>query len=152
MQTYKGKDFSISYPQGAQQSASGNQVTFLDPITKNVMTIVTVPNPGGAQPAGALADATLPLINKTLLKNAQPATVAPTVTVAGETWVQRSSTGDLAITDPGTPGTLYMLIDNHPANAATTQAFEIYYYGPTATWSQAQAVFQAMLQTFKFTA
>lgn len=154
MKTYTGAHFSISYPSTWQESASGNQVTFADPlVTKDIMTIVMVPNPMGAQSANALADATLPLIDKTLLKNAQPATAAPTTTVGGETWVQRSSTGDLALTDPGTQGTLFMLIDNHPANAADTTAYEIYYYGPTSAFTQSNTLaFQPMLQSFKFTA
>lgn len=153
MQTYTGANFSISYPQSWQKSASGNQTTFADPVTKNIMTIVVVANPEGVQSANALADATLPLIEKTLLSKATTATIAPTATVDGETWAQRSATGDLTITDPGTQGTLVMLIDNHPANAANTQAYEIYYYGPSATFTQANALaFQPMLQTFKFTA
>lgn len=153
MQTYTGTNFSISYPQGWQKSASGNQVTFDDPlVTKDYMTIVTIPNPGGTQSASALADTTMPLVEKTLLTNAKPATVAPTVTVGGESWTQRSATGELALTDPGTQGTLFLLIDNHPANAANTQAYEIYYYGPTSTFSQSDTLaFQPMLQSFKFT-
>lgn len=153
MQQYTGTAFSISYPQGWQESASGNQVTFIDPISKNVVTIVTVANPGGAQSANALADATLPLIEQTMLSKATTAKVAPTATVGGETWVQRSATGDLALTDPGTQGTLIMLVDNHPASSADTKAYEIYYYGPTATFTQATTLaFQPMLNSFKFTA
>lgn len=154
MKTYTGKDFSISYPQTWQESASGNQVTFADPlVTKDIVTIVAVPNPAGAQSASDIADSSMPLIEKTLLTKAQPATVAPTVTVAGESWAQRSATGDLALTDPGTQGTLFLLVDNHPANAANTQAYEIYYYGPTSTFSQSNTLaFQPMLQSFKFTA
>lgn len=153
MQQYTGAKFSISYPQGWQESASGNQVTFVDPVSKNVMTIVTVENPGGAQSSSALADATLPLIEKTLLSDGKTATVAATATVAGETWAQRSATGGLALTDPGVQGTLMMLIANHPASAPDTKAYEIYYYGPTATFTQATTLaFQPMLQSFKFTA
>lgn len=153
MQTYTGTSFSISYPQGWQKSASSNQVTFADPVSKNIVTIVTVANPAGTQSASALADATLPPIEKALLSNAKTATVAPTVTVGGDTWAQRSATGELALTDPGTQGTLVMLIDNHPANAANTLAYEIYYYGPSATFTQADVLaFQPMLQTFKFVA
>ena len=153
MQQYMGTGFSLSYPQGWQKSASGNQVTFLDPLSKNVVTIVSVANPAGAESASALADTTLPLIEKTLLSKGQTATVAPTTTVAGDTWAQRSATGELAITDPGTQGTLMMLIDNHPAQAANTKAYEIYYYGPSATFTQSNTLaFQPMLQSFKFTA
>lgn len=154
MKTYTGAHFSISYPSTWQESSSGNQVTFADPlVSKDIMTIVTVPNPMGAQSASALADTTLPLIEKTLLKNAQTATAAPTTTVGSDTWQQRSATGELAITDPGTQGTLYMLVDNHPANASDTMAYEIYYYGPTSTFAQSNTLaFQPMLQSFKFTA
>jgi hypothetical protein len=154
MQIYTGTNYSISYPQAWQKSASGNQVTFADPlVTKNIMTIVMVPNPAGAQSASSIADESLPLIDKTLLTNAQPATVSSTVTVSGDTWAQRSATGELAITDPGTQGTLFMLVDNHPANAANTEAYEIYYYGPTSTFTQANVLaFQPMLQSFKFKA
>jgi hypothetical protein len=152
MKTYTGTNFSISYPATWQESASGNQVTFADAlVTKDIMTIVTVPNPAGAQSASSLADATMPAVEKVMLTNSQPATVAPTVTVGGESWVQRSATGDLALTDPGTQGTMFLLVDNHPANSANTQAYEIYYYGPTSTFSQSNTLaFQPMLQSFKF--
>ncbi len=153
MVQYTGTTFSISYPQSWQKSASGNQVTFLDPISKNVVTIVTVANPAGAQSPSALADGSLPLIEKTLVSDGKNATVAPTVTINGETWAQRSATGTLALTDPGTPGTLFLLVNNHPASAPTTQAYEIYYYGPTSTFTEANTLaFQPMLQSFKFTA
>lgn len=151
-QTYTGTTFTISYPQGAQKTSSGNQVTFLDPTTKNVMTIVTVPNPGGVAGASTVSQTSMSEFEKTLLSNAKPATIAPTASVGGDSWVQSSATGNLAVTDPGTPGTLVLLVDNHPANSASTMTYEIVYYGPTATWSQANTVFQAMLQSFKFTA
>lgn len=148
MQTYTGTGFSISYPQGVQETASGNQVTFLDPVSKNVMTIATAANPAGAQGTSTAATASMQIFEKSLLSNAQPATAAPTVTVGGESWVQLSATGDLAITDPGTPGTLIQLADTHNGTL-----YEIVYYGPTATFAQSNTLaFQPMLQSFKFTA
>lgn len=115
------------------------------------MTIITLPNPGGTLTASALADQTMTQFDQTVLKNGQPATIAPTVTVGGDTWLQRSSTGDLAVTDPGTQGTLVALFDVHPATGAKSQVYEIVYYGPTATFAQANLLaFQPMLQSFKF--
>jgi hypothetical protein len=56
----------------------------------------------------------------------------------------------LSLNGQAVPGKLVVLADNHPASSPTTQAFEIYYVGPTATFSQTNPTFQAMLQSFKF--
>jgi hypothetical protein len=152
MQQYTGTKFSISYPQGWQQSTSASGVGFTDPVSKNMLVIATVANAGGLQSPSALAGTTMPIMEKIFLKNAKPATIAPTATIGGETWVQSSATGEL-ITDPGAQGTFVGLFTNHPANAADTQAYEIYYFGPSATFTQATTLaFQPMLQSFKFTA
>lgn len=153
MQTYAGKNFKINYPQGWQQNASGNQVTFSDPISKNIMTITVTPNPGGASSVKLEADTTLKFFEKTLVKDGKDATIAPTATVGGDSWVQLSATGELSITDPGTQGTLVQLADDHPANSASSQLYEILYYGPTSTFTQASTMaFQPMLQSFTFVA
>lgn len=150
MQTYTGTHFSISYPTGITESASGNQATFVDPVGKNIMTIITLANPGGALTASTIADQTMPAFNQSLLKNGKTATIAPTASVGGDTWVQRSSTGELAITDPGVQGTMVALFDTHTVGG-TSMIFEIVYYGPTATFEQANTLaYQPMLQTFKF--
>lgn len=155
MKTYTGPAFSISYPADITESASTNasvsQVTFADSVGKNIMTIITLPNPGGTLTASALADPTMTQFNQTLLKGGQAATIGSTATVGGDTWLQRSATGDLAITDPGTQGTLVALFDVHPASGAKSQVYEIVYYGPATTFAQASTqVFQPMLQSFKF--
>jgi hypothetical protein len=151
MQVYHGSAFQMSYPESWKQSASGNQVTFADIVSKNLLTIVTVANPNGELEAKDLADQTLPLIEKTLLSDGQPASVAATVKVGGLIWEQRSATGGLAITDPGVQGTLMMLVTNYPAAASSTQAYEIFYYGPSSTFTQAvDQDFQPMLQSLTF--
>lgn len=87
------------------------------------------------------------------MTNPQPASLSPTTTVAGEAWTQRGATGTLSTGGQSVPGTLILLVDNHPTSVPTTQAYEIYYGGPTATFDQIdRTVFQAMLQSFKFTA
>ena len=152
-QTYKGNGYTIAYPQGWKVQPSGNQVVFQDAQGLNVMTIVIVPNPGGLNSADNIADTTFPLVEKTLLTNPQPATnVLSTTTVAGDTWSQRGATGTLASGAP-VQGELIMLVDNHPLNSPNTQTYEIYYGGPSLTFAQVNATyFQAMLQSFKFTA
>lgn len=151
MQTYKGTTFTIEYPQGAQETSTSNEVTFIDPATKDALAIVTLPNPNGVVGVNTEAQTSMSGFEKTLLSNARPATIAPSATVGGDSWVQSSATGGL-VADSGTPGTLVQLVDNHPAHAASTMTYEIVYYGPTATWSQANTVFQTMLQSFAFTA
>jgi len=150
MQTYKGATFTIDYPQGVQKGGSGDDVSFADPATQDTMTIVSIADPNGIAGASTIAQTSLASFEKSLLSNAKSATIAPTATVGGESWVQKSATGDLAA-EANTPGTLVLLVDNHPANSPSTKTYEIVYYGPTATWNQANIVFQIMLQSFTFT-
>ena len=146
--TYIGTNFSMSYPPGVQERQVDGLVTF-DLDANNSMTIEYQPNPNGALSTNELAQTFIKVFEKATFSSSEPATIAPTATVGDDSWVQISATGTLLL-DPGTPGTLVLLADNHPANAANTNSYLIVYSGPTATWSQSNAVFQAMLQSFKF--
>jgi hypothetical protein len=151
--TYTGAGFSLIYPSSWQAQGTGSQVVFQDAQGFNALTVVITPNPGGAKSAASLADSTFPLVEKAILTNPQATNVAPTVTVAGESWVQRGATGTLSTGGQSVPGTLLLLLDNHPASSPKTRAYEMYYGGPAATFEQKErTLFQAMLQSFKFTA
>lgn len=151
LKTYTGTSFSLSYPQDWKVQGTGNQVIFQDAQGLNALTVIITPNPKGTKSANALADTTFPLVEKAILTNAQTTQVISTVSVGGETWVQRGATGTLNTGGQSVPGKLIMLVDNHPAQTSATLAYEIYYGGPTATFDQKEnALFQAMLQSFTF--
>lgn len=149
--TYTGANFSFTYPANWQAQGSGNQVIFQDVQGLNALTVIITPNPGGLKSAGSLADATFPAVEKAILTNPQSSSLSPTTMVAGETWIQRGATGTLSTGGQSVPGTLILLVDNHPASSPATLAYEIYYGGPTSTFEQIKnTVFQAMLQSFTF--
>ena len=150
LQMYTGTSFSMSYPAGWHKNASGDQVTFADPIGRNVMAVFADPDLMGAQSASAVADQAMSRFEGTLLANAQAVTVPPTYAIASVTWIQRSATGILAITDPGVQGNFFLLVVNYPANAKNATMYEIEYYGPAATFSQANVNFMTMLRSFSF--
>ena len=150
LRTYTGTGFSMSYPSGWHKNASGDQVTFADPVGRNVLAVFADPDLMGAQSASTVADQAMSRFEGTLLANAQAITVPPTYAIAGVTWVQRSATGILAITDPGVQGSFFLLVANYPANAKNTTTYEVEYYGPAATFSQANVNFIAMLRSFSF--
>lgn len=155
LQTYTGNGFTIGYPTDWKVQTISGQIAFEDALGVNALTIAMAPNPGGAASASSLADTTLPVIEQEAsVKNPQPvAGLAPTVTYGGESWVQRGITGSVSSGGQTIPGELILLVDNHPAASPTTKAFELYYAGPTITFSTMNTtIFPAMLQSFKFTA
>ena len=154
--TYTATSYSIGYPASAgwTKQVSGPLVTFQDAQQLNKLAVGTVPNPGGTQSADSVATASLTTLESAFnVKNAQPANVPATTTVAGESWTQKGITGNVTANGVTVPVELIVLADNHPASSANTQTYEIGYAGPTAIFSQTNAaIFQPMLQSFKFTA
>jgi hypothetical protein len=154
LQTYTGKGFTIEYPQNWKAQSSQAGVVFSDAQQLHTLTIAVAPNPGGIASPDKEADAALSLLEKSGgISSAQPANLPATTTVGGESWVQRGITGSAMVNGTAVPGELVVLVDNHPAQSPSTQAFEIYYGGPSVDFQQQNSlVFQPMLQTFKFTA
>lgn len=155
VQTYTGAGFTIQYPQDWKvQTTQQGAIAFTDPQKLNTLTIVLVPNPGGA--VSASNQLKLGLAGAEKLGNmtgAQPVGLPATTTVGGESWVQSGVTGSVTVQGVTGPAELVGLATNHPATSPTTKTFEIYYAGPTLSFQQEDTlVFQPMLQSFKFTA
>jgi len=157
MQTFTGNGFTISYPQSWQKTSSNsqglNQVAFHDETTGNAFTIVMTPDPEGAASADKIADTSVQTLSSVAVKNGKPATVPASTTINGITWSQRAITGTVAVNSQDVPAKVIVLVTIHPANSATSQAFELFYGGPTFTFDLVNTqIFQPMLQSFKFTA
>jgi hypothetical protein len=147
---YKGASFSISYPQGwngswnVGSSGTNAPVVFLDPSGNDSLEIVATPDPNGVIGAGAS-----PTPN--FVQNPQTETIASTTMVGGDTWSQKSVSGD-ATSNAGTRTVKFVNItDVHPANSSSSEAFSILYLANKTTFDSANAMyFQPMLQSFKF--
>lgn len=150
LKEYKGENFTIDYPKNWGVSASGDQVTFADPIGKNLLAVFVNSNPKGNKSESQLADQMMSQFDGTIISNAQTISVPSTYEAAGIVWTQRSVTGILT-NNPGVQGNLFLLVKNYPNKAANTSAYQIEYYGPANTFGQANTSFQAMLLSFKFT-
>lgn len=156
MKTYTGTDYSISYPSTWQVTSSNgqaaNQVAIQDATTGNGLTIVGTPDPNGVSSADSLASISAQTIAKSVVKNGQVTSLS-SVTLNGVTWAQRQITGTITLQGQDVPAKIILLVATHPANSATTKAYQLFYGGPTATFDQANTLaFQPMLQSFKFTA
>jgi len=155
MQTYTGTGFTISYPADWKVQTEQTAIVFSDAQQMNTLTIATAPNPGGVASASAVLATSLAAAEQTLkATNVQPVSGLPaTTTVGGDTWAQSGVTG--TVTDKGIAVSVEVvgLAVNHPASSPSTKTFEIYYVSPALTFQQeSAAVFQPMLQSFKFTA
>lgn len=146
---FKGTGFTISYPSNWHQQADGDQATFADAISRNLMAIFTDANPGKTS-AATIANQAWANFMKTLLVDPQPVSVSPTYSLAGIDWVQLSATGVLT-SDPGVQGNFFLLVANYPNQGSSVNSYEIEYYGPSATFDQANQEFATMLQSFQFT-
>lgn len=151
MTTFAGNGFTMGYPQGWQTSrSSANLVTFTDSTGTTKMTITIVPDPNGAVSANSLVNTAVKAA-KLPLKNSQPESVPPTVTVAGKSWSQQSVSGTQRLNAADTVIQAVMLANVHPANTLASKGYTIVYSAPKSTFSQANtAYFQPMLQSFKF--
>ncbi len=149
--TYTGKGYSIGYPQGWKVNTSGNSVVFTDSSGVYNFTLVTSPNPGGIASPDTIVNAGVNGV-KGSLTNTQTVNVPASTTIGGDTWVQKSITGDSSAA--GQTGTVQMVVasDNHPANSPSTNSYTIIYATLQATFDAANGqYFQPMLQSFKFT-
>jgi hypothetical protein len=151
LKTYTGNGFSIGYPQDWKVKST-SPLVFTDSLGVDALSINVAPNPEGTQSPDTLVNLSLTTLEQTsVIKNVQPASDVPTTaTVGGDTWAQRGVTGTANLNGQDVPGKLVVLADNHPASSPTTQAFEIYYVGPSLTFDATNPRFQAMLQSFKF--
>lgn len=151
-QTYTGMGYTIGYPSGWKVQSTRGAVTLIDSTSENTLAILLVPNPGETQSASTLADASMKTLEKASVQHTQPlANLPSTTTLNGETWAQRGVTGTVNENGQSFSGELILLVDNHPANAPSTQAYEISYAGLYMTFQQESVTFQAILQTFTFT-
>jgi hypothetical protein len=149
LKPFQGTGFTISYPGNWHQQADGDQATFADPVSRNLLAVFSDPNVADRS-ASDIGNQAMADFMKTLLINSQPVSVASTYTLAGASWVQYGATGILA-SDPGVQGNFYLLVANYPPQGTLINAYEIEYYGPSSTFDQAKTIFQSMLQSFKFT-
>lgn len=151
MLVYNGDGFKISYPQGWKVTHQSNSsVQFADSLQLDNLIVATTNNPGGAASADKLADATIAAL-KPSLKNSKTENVSPTTTMAGDSWSQRSASGDTTINGQNTTIKFVLIVDNHPAHVASTKSFEIIYGTSKSLFDSATTTyFQPMLQSFKF--
>lgn len=154
MVTYTGNGYTINYPQGWTVSkGSTGAVTFTDPQGVAYLTIQVVPNPNGLISTSDQVNTGLQIF-KSQAKNYTKVNVAPTTSVAGETWSQGAATGDIIPTGATSSVTAKIVVisDNHPANTPSTQGFTLGYATGAQVFDMANtSYFQPMLQSFKFT-
>ena len=150
--TYTGSGFTINYPQGWKVTAAGTSVVFADPTGIYNLTIVVSPDPGGIASSDTVVNASIQGVKGTV-KNPQAVNVPATVTIGGDSWVQKSISGGSSA--GGQAGVVQLVVasDNHPANSPSTNSYTVIYATLQATFDAVSArYFQPMLQSFKFTA
>ena len=149
--TYTGTAFTMNYPQGWKVTTSGQSVVFADATGIYNLTIVVSPNPGGIASADTVVNAAIQGVKNTM-KNPQTVNVPPTANIGGDSWVQKSISGNSS--SAGQAGVVQLVVasDNHPANSPTTNSFTVIYATIQGLFSAANTqYFQPMLQSFKFT-
>lgn len=149
--TYTGNGYTIGYPQGWKVNAGGKSVVFTDPTNIYSLSILVVPDPGGAISPDTVVNTAVQLATANL-KNTQTVNVPASTTIGGDTWTQKSIAGTSSAA--GQTGTVQAVVaaDNHPANSASTNSYAITYQTLQATFDTANTqYFQPMLQSFKFT-
>ena len=150
---YAGDGYTISYPQDWKKSTSVVQVTFQDSLGVNALGVAVAPNPNGIAQPGTVLNTTLEAgVKGVNMTNTSPANLPASVTLAGETWMQKGTMGTASKNGASSSFEVVVLAVNHPANAPNTKLFELVYAGPLvgSTLLDAQ-IFQAMLASFKFT-
>ncbi len=149
--TYRGNGFTISYPQSWKVTASGDSVSFTDVGTLNYFQIGTTPDPGGVASSDTVVTAGVNAAKATL-KNPQTVNVPPTITVGGESWVQKSFAGTTTSSGQSVVVQFVVAADNHPASSPSTKSFVIVYGTTQQLFAMANTMYyQPMLQSFKFT-
>ncbi len=152
MTALAGNGFTISYPQTLQLTRSGARLVTLTNSNGTIkMTITAVADPNGAISTDSLVSTAI-AAQKVPLKNVQPVSVAPTVTVGGASWGQQSVSGTQRLNAADIMMQSVVIATVHPANTPTSKAYTIVYTAPQSMFSQANtAYFQPILQSFKFT-
>ncbi|WP_069801303.1 hypothetical protein [Thermogemmatispora onikobensis] len=152
--SYRGDGYVISYPRGWKVDTSKpGFVTFSDPQGIAYLSVHVQPNPNGIISAQDQVSVGLQLF-RSQVTHYQPVSVAPTATVAGESWNQGAATGDLRVEGQPNPVTvkIVVLAANHPANSPQTQGFTIAYATAQEIFDLAdEGEFQPMLHSFAFT-
>lgn len=149
--TYTGDGFTIGYPKDWKVDKNGTSVSFTDSTGLANFTVQQIPSPNGAIPATTAIDAALSAF-KGSAKNYKEESVAPTTTVAGATWQQKSASGDVTKDGQTANARAVIMATNHPDKSPSTKLFSIVYGSPTAVYDLSNvAYFQPMLQSFKFT-
>ena len=151
--TYTGDGYTISYPKDWTKSVTSGQTTFQDSLGANALGVVVVSNPNGlAQPSTVLNATLAGSVKGANMTNTSPANLPASVSLAGETWVQKGTTGTVSKGGASTSFEVVVLTTNHPAHTSKTKLFAFVYAGPLAGSTLADAqIFQAMLASFKFT-
>lgn len=147
---YAGKGFSIGYPQRWKVTTSGTEVDFTDASGLSQVTILRTSDTDGEIDAGTFINAEIDAVKKQM-KNTHTEPLPPTMTVSGESWIQKSVSG--TETSNGVDADIQMvtLSDNHPAHATNTQNFTILYVTTKAGFATGYvSFFQQMLKSFKF--
>jgi hypothetical protein len=151
--SYRGDGYVIGYPHGWKVDTSKpGFVTFSDPQGIAYLSVHVQPNPNGVVSAQEQVTLGLQLF-RSQVTHYQPASVDPTVSVAGERWSQGAATGDLSVGGQPSPVPvkIVVLAVNHPANSPQTRGFTIAYATAQAVFDLAdQGEFQPMLQSFTF--
>src|SRR5258708_25829913 len=151
--TYTGDGYTISYPKDWKKSVASGQTTFQDSLGANALGVVVVANPDGVAKPSTVLEATLAnAVKRGNMTNTSPANLPASVSLAGETWVQKGTTGTVGKGGASASFEVVVFTTNHPANTSKTKLFEFVYAGPLvgSTLVDAQ-IFQAMLASFKFT-
>ncbi len=151
--TYTGNGFSVSVPQGWQTTTGKkSEVDFVDPTGNYAFTVVFAPDPSGLVSPDTLMTAEYNAI-KVNVKNSQAVIVPSPVTVGGDKWSQKAMAGKVSVGGQDVPGRIYILVDVHPAQSASSMSYSILLSGPDAAFASFNSNnFQPMLQSFKFTA
>ena len=151
MTSHSGNGYTISYPQSLQITQSGARLVTLANSNGTIkMTITAVADPNGKISAESLVNTAMTAL-KAPLKNVQPVSVPPTVTVGGASWNQQSVSGTQRLNAADTMMQAVVIATVYPENTATSKGFTIEYRAPQATFSQANTTyFQPILQSFKF--
>jgi hypothetical protein len=153
--TYKGSGYTISYPKDWKKSVNSVQSDFQDSLGANGLVVMEFPNPNRTIQPSAILDATLSGTVKGIpLTNTSSANLPASVSLAGETWMQKGTIGTLSKGLVKVSFEVVVLTKNHPANTSKTRLFGFVYLGlldgSSSKLVDAQ-IFQAMLASFKFT-
>lgn len=149
---YNGNGFTIGYPQGWRVTHQGSTaIQFTDPLGIYNLAVAVTPNPGGVVSPDTQITAAFSA-GSSNLKNPQTENVPPTTTVGGETWSQKSESGNATVNGQNTTVKIVAIADNHPANSPSTRSFLMAYGTGKSVFNTANTTyFQPMLQSFKFT-